>query len=85
MVAVQLERLKSPKIATFDYTDDFTREWFKSTFHMAKSVKLNRLNVSSENISTFLRKVSEFLKNSPAGCSTADFVSLLEIQQSHGR
>jgi len=62
MLQVLTERVKSQKIATFDYTDDYTREWYKSIFHLNKSLKLNKLNVSSENISTFLRKVSEFLK-----------------------
>lgn len=58
MVNVLSERLKSPKVASFDYTDEYSREWFKHIFHLNKNLNLNRLNISSETLLTFLKKVS---------------------------
>ena len=64
MVTALMERILNPKMASFDYTDEYTRQWFMHIYHLNKNSKLNRLNISSEAILTHLRKVS------PKFCST---------------
>lgn len=59
MISVLLERIKSPKIILFDYADEYTREWFYKIYHLNRSLKLNKLNISGEMTVQFLRKVSE--------------------------
>ena len=61
MLSIMMERLKSPKIALFDYTDEYSREWFKNIYNLHKITKLNKLNVSSDIIVGFLKKVSQIL------------------------
>ena len=56
---VMIDRLKSNKIAVFDYTDEYTREWFKSTYHLNKNLKLDRLNITTETMVNYLKKVSK--------------------------
>ena len=58
LVNILTERMKQPKIANFDYTDEYSREWFKHIFHLNKSLKLNRMNISSGILMNFLKKVS---------------------------
>ena len=56
-------------MASFDYTDEYTRQWFMHIYHLNKNSKLNRLNISSEAILTHLRKVS------PKFCCYPDLIS----------
>ena len=39
-VKIMISRLKSEKIATFDYSDEYSREWFLSQYNLSKSLKL---------------------------------------------
>ena len=43
-----MERLKNPKIAAFDYSDEYSREWFRQIFQINKSLPLNKMNISSD-------------------------------------
>jgi len=58
MAQILLERLKSYKILQFDYYDEYSREWFKHIYHLPRSLTLNKLNISSNNLLTYLKKVS---------------------------
>ena len=58
MVQTLLDRLKSTKIAIFDYTDEYSREWFKTIYHLNRNLKLNKLNISGDMMLAYLRKVS---------------------------
>ena len=31
-----IERLRSTKMVQFDYTDEYTREWFRSSYNLSK-------------------------------------------------
>ena len=83
VVQVLIERLKSPKIAVFDYTDEYSREWFKTVYHLNKNLKLDKLNISADTIIAFLKKVgvnfclfySNFLNS-----FNLDLFILIEIQ-----
>lgn len=48
LIKICLDRLKNPKIASFDYTDEYSREWFRQIFHLSKTLPLNKMNISSE-------------------------------------
>ena len=50
MVNALTERLKNPKITSIEYTDDYSREWFKYIFHMNKNLKLDKMNISTETL-----------------------------------
>ena len=58
-----IERLKSPKMASFDYTDEYTREWFRSSYNLSKGLKLDRLNISADALMNYLTQVSIDLFN----------------------
>ena len=58
MVNLLIDRLKSYKIAIFDYSDDYSREWFKTIYHLNRNLKLNKLNISGDMMLVYLRKVS---------------------------
>ena len=58
MVTLLVERLKTYKIAIFDYSDDYSREWFKTIYHLNRNLKLNKLNITGDMMLAYLRKVS---------------------------
>ena len=58
LIGIFLERMKSPKFLPFDYTDDYTREWFKHAYGLNRQLKLNKLNISADQLTNYLRKVS---------------------------
>lgn len=58
MLNLLIDRLKSYKIAIFDYSDDYSREWFKTIYHLNRNLKLNKLNISGDMMLVYLRKVS---------------------------
>lgn len=58
MVNLLIDRLKSYKIAIFDYSDDYSREWFKTIYHLNRNLKLNKLNITGDMMLVYLRKVS---------------------------
>ena len=39
-VKIMISRLKSEKIATFDYSDEYSRDWFLSQYNLSKSLRL---------------------------------------------
>ena len=55
---ILIERMKSFKIMTFDYYDEYTRNWFMQIYGLNKNLHLNKLNISSDMIFAFLKKVS---------------------------
>jgi len=59
IINTALERIKSPKIAPLDYNDEYSRQWFFTQYRLTKNLRLNKLNISWEQIVTFLRKVSK--------------------------
>ena len=59
LINTALERIKSPKIVPLDYNDEYSRQWFLTQYRLNKNLRLNKLNISWEQIVTFLRKVSQ--------------------------
>ena len=60
MLGSLIDRLKNFKIqsGSIDYSDDYSREWFKTIYHLNRNLKLNRLNITGDLVLSFLRKVS---------------------------
>mmetsp|Transcript_5080 Transcript_5080/g.6215 ORF Transcript_5080/g.6215 Transcript_5080/m.6215 type:complete len:259 (-) Transcript_5080:2308-3084(-) len=56
MISILVDRLKSYKIAMFDYSDDYSREWFKTIYHLNRNLKLNKLNITGDMMLIHLRK-----------------------------
>lgn len=48
LIQIALDRIKSPKIAPITYSDEYSREWFKTLYHLGKNLRLNKLNISWE-------------------------------------
>ena len=72
MVTLLVERLKTYKIAIFDYSDDYSREWFKTIYHLNRNLKLNKLNITGDMMLAYLRKVSS--QHSPSSCSNLTLI-----------
>ena len=50
-----LERIKSPKITSFEHSDDYSREWFKAIYHLNRNLKLQKLNITGDMVLKRLR------------------------------
>lgn len=55
MVSTMLERIKSPKITSFEHSDDYSREWFKAIYHLNRNLKLQKLNITGDMVLKRLR------------------------------
>ena len=53
-----MERFKSPKILNFDYTDEYSKDWYRHIFNFNKSATLNRMNIDADDLAKYLNKVS---------------------------
>lgn len=58
VINILVERMKSFKIMTLDYYDEYTRQWFMQVYGLGRHLHLNKLNTSSDIIAAFLKKVS---------------------------
>ena len=56
LIKVMISRLKSHRIATFDYSDEYSREWFLSTYNLSKAVKLKYMNITGDDVLKRMKK-----------------------------
>ena len=40
MLATQFERIKNHKMISFEHSDEYSREWFKTIYHLNRNLKL---------------------------------------------
>ena len=65
VLSTLIERLKSTKIAAFDYTDEYTREFFRYSYNLSKGLKLDRLNISADMFTGYLKRVRTHSASAP--------------------